>query len=99
MWRLLQVVVAHLLLMCVTVVENVEFLNTLKVKAMHEADFTATQIQEFEKVWERTLINWKDSVILSVVSKAPPYFRTTMPFEDWSGAMKFLKSSTEGKDT
>ena len=96
MWRLVRQVIAHLLFMCLTIVENVEFLNTLKVKAMHEADFNDEQIKEFEDVWERTLTNWKDSAILSIVSKAPPSFRTLMPFDDWTGAMKFLKAERRG---
>jgi len=90
MWRLLRVVIAHLLFMCLSIVENVSFLNTLKVKAMHEAEFTDKQIRAFEEVWEQTLTNWKDSAILTIISKAPPHFRTMMPFDDWKGAMKFL---------
>lgn len=98
MWRLLRQVVAHLLFMCLAIVENVEFLNTLKVKAMHEADFTDKQIREFEEVWQRTLTNWKDSAILTIVSKSPPHFRTMMPFDDWKGAMKFLKQERRGEN-
>jgi|TARA_Y100000310_G_scaffold303896_1_gene342588 hypothetical protein len=96
MWRLVRQVIAHLLFMCLSIVENVEFLNTLKVKAMHEAEFNDKQIREFENVWEHTLTNWKDSAILSIVSKAPPSFRTLMPFDDWTGAMKFLKAERRG---
>jgi len=96
MWRLLRQVVAHLLFMCLSIVENVEFVNTLKVKAMHEADFTDKQIGDFEEVWLRTLTNWKDSAILTIVNKAPPHFRSMMPFDDWSGAMKFLKQERRG---
>jgi|TARA_Y100000310_G_scaffold253965_1_gene260993 hypothetical protein len=98
MWRLLRQVIAHLLFMCLTIVENVEFLNTLKLKSMHDADFTNEQIREFEEVWEHTLTNWKDSAILAIVSKGPPYFRTMMPFDDWKGAMKFLNSERKGGD-
>jgi len=82
--------------MCLTIVENVEFLNTLKLKSMHDADFTNEQIGEFEEVWDHTLTNWKDSAILGIVSKAPPHFRTMMPFDDWKGAMKFLNSERKG---
>jgi hypothetical protein len=98
MWRLLRQVIAHLLLMCLSIVENVSFLNTLKIKAMHEADFTDKQIAEFEEVWEQTLTNWQDSAILTIVSKAPPHFRTMMPFDDWSGAMKFLQQERRGNN-
>ena len=98
MWRLLRQVIAHLLWMCLTIIENVEFLNTLKVKAMHEADFSDKQIADFEEVWEANLTNWKDSVILVIVSRAPTHFRTMMPFDDWKGAMKFLNQERRGKN-
>ena len=79
--------------MCVTIIEDVEFLKELKRKQMHKADFTKEQIRQFEEVDERTLSNWKDSVIVSVISKAPPRFRSLMPFNNWPEAVKFLEAS------
>jgi len=96
MWRLLREVIAHLLWMCFTMVESIEFLTTLKVKAMHEADFTDKQVADFQEVWDENLTNWKDSAILGIVSKAPPHFRNMMPFDDWKGAMKFLNEERRG---
>ena len=96
MWRLLRQVIAHLLFMCFSMVESIEFLTTLKVKAMHEADFSDKQIREFEQVWEETLTNWQNSAIHTLVAKAPPYFRTMMPFDDWKSAMKFLNLERKG---
>jgi hypothetical protein len=96
MWRLLRQVIAHLLWMCFAIVENLEFLNTLKVKAMYEADFNDKQIADFQDVWDKTLTNWKDSVILAIVSKAPSHFRNMMPFDDWKGAMNFLNQERKG---
>ena len=92
-WRMVQETVARLLLMCVTIIEDVEFLKELKRKQMHKADFTKEQIRQFEEVDERTLSNWKDSVIVSVISKAPPRFRSLMPFNNWPEAVKFLEAS------
>jgi len=82
--------------MCFTMVESIEFLTTLKVKAMHEADFTDKQVADFQEVWDENLTNWKDSAILGIVSKAPPHFRNMMPFDDWKGAMKFLNEERRG---
>ena len=90
MWRLLREVVAHLLLMCLGIVEDVAFLQELKRKQMREADFTQKQIRQFEEVDERTLTNWKDTVILSLVTKVPRSFRSMMPFNNWHEAMAFL---------
>jgi len=92
MWRLLREVIAHLLLMCVGIIEDVEFLKELKRKQMREADFTREQIRKFEEVDERTLTKWKDAVILSLVTKVPRNFRSMMPFNNWHEAMAFLRT-------
>jgi hypothetical protein len=90
MWRLFQSVLTHLLMMCITIIEQVSFLNQLKVKAMNNADFSAKQIREFEAVWEQTLSTWQDSVILSIVNRAPQKFRSMIPFKNWKEAVKFV---------
>jgi len=91
MWRLLRQVIAHLLLICMKIVEDVSFLEQLKRDHMQKAGFTAEQIHSFEEVDRHTLTNWKDSVILSIVTKVPTPFKSMMPFRTWSEAMFFLK--------
>ena len=98
MWRLFREVLAHLLLMCLKIVEDVSFLEEVKKKHMQQADFTPQQIRQFREVDERTLTNWKDSVILSLVSKAPPSFRSMMPFRNWDEAMRFLNQTLKQED-
>ncbi len=93
MWRLVQEVVAHCLLMCVKIIEDISFLAELKRKQMKESDFTDDQIQSFEKVDERTLTNWKNSVILSLIAGVPKQFRSLMPFTNWKEAIRFLEES------
>ena len=92
MWRLLREVTAHLLLMCVGIIEDVEFLKELKRKQMNECGFTPEQIKKFQEVDERTLTNWKDTVILALVTKVPRPFRSMMPFNTWHEAMAFLRT-------
>jgi len=94
MWRLLREVVAHLLLMCVGIIEDIEFLKELKRKQMHESGFTPEQMQKFQEVDERTLTNWKDTVILSLVTKVPRNFRSMVPFNNWHEAMAFLRTES-----
>ena len=93
MWRIVKEVIIHLLLMCVTIMEDVEFLKEVKKKQMKEAKFDSTQIQHFQEVEERTLTNWKNSVIQAILTKAPQRFRSLMPFNNWAGAVKFLENS------
>jgi|TARA_R110000824_G_scaffold221613_1_gene408810 putative Mn2+ efflux pump MntP len=92
MWRLLREVIAHLLLMCLGIIEDIEFLKELKKKQMHESGFTPEQMQKFQEVDDKTLTNWKDAVILSLVTKVPRNFRSMMPFNNWHEAMAFLRT-------
>ena len=92
MWRLLREVIAHLLLMCVGIIEDVEFLKELKRKQMSESGFTQEQMKKFQEVDDRTLTNWKDAVILSLVTTVPRPFRSMMPFNTWHEAMAFLRT-------
>jgi putative Mn2+ efflux pump MntP len=92
MWRLMREVIAHLLLMCVGIIEDIEFLKELKRKQMHESGFTPEQMHKFQEVDERTLTNWKDTVILSLITKVPRSFRSMMPFNNWREAMAFLRT-------
>ena len=99
MWRLVQEVVAHCLLMCVKIIEDISFLTELKRKQMKESDFTDDQIRSFEKVDEKTLTNWKNSVILSLIVGVPKQFRSLMPFTNWKEAIKFLEESKKASIT
>ena len=93
LWRLAQETIAQLLLMCLKISEDAAFLAEVKRKYMVEANFTKEQMRQFEEVHEQTLTNWKDSVILSIVRRAPPHFRGLFPFKDWNDAMTFLNNS------
>ena len=95
MWRLLREVVAHSLLMCVTIIEDVEFLKEVKRKQMKQSDFTDEQIRRFEEVDDRVMTNWKDSIIVALIATSPPRFRTLMPFTNWKEAIRFLEESNK----
>jgi hypothetical protein len=80
-------------MMCATIVEDVAFLGELKTKQMRDTGLTEEQIKNFKEVDDHTLTNWKDSVILSMVTKAPPNFRAMMPFKTWNQAMNFMNDA------
>ena len=96
MHRIFRQVIAHLLLMCTGIIEDIAFLKELKTKQMHESGFTAEQIEKFQEVDDRTLTNWKQSVIISLVSKVPRPFRSMLPFNTWEGAVAHLEYELEG---
>ena len=77
---------------CVGIIEDVEFLKELKRKQMTESGFTREQMKKFQEVDDRTLTNWKDAVLLSLVTKVPRPFRSMMPFNTWHEAMAFLRT-------
>lgn len=89
-WRMVKETVIWLLYMCSKLVEDVAFLGEVKRTHMRQAEFTQEQIQEFEKVDKRYLTNWKDSVILALVKRAPPHFKSLLPFTDWNEAMNYM---------
>ena len=89
-WHVVQEVVVSLLLMCAKIAEDSAFLAEVKKKHMREAGFTTEQIKEFEKVDEVYLTNWRDSVIVALVARAPRHFRGMFPFSNWREAMAFL---------
>ena len=91
MHRIFRDVVAHSLLMCVGIIEDLAFLKELKRKQMVEGEFTREQIAKFEEVDDQTLTRWKDAVILSLISKAPRPFRTMIPFNNWNEAIAFME--------
>jgi len=95
MHRTFRQVIAHLLLMCIGIIEDIEFLKTLKHKQMLESGFTAKQIEDFEAVDDNTLTNWKQSVILSLISKVPKGFRSMLPFNNWDEAVAHLQNELE----
>ncbi len=92
-WHVVQEVVISLLLMCAKIAEDSAFLGEVKKKHMREAGFTAEQIRQFEEVDDVYLTNWRDSVIVSMVSRAPRHFRGMLPFGNWREAMTFLNDA------
>ena len=92
MWYLLSHVLAHSVLMCVGIVEDVAFIKELKKGQMIDSGFTEKQVAEFEEVDDRVLTNWKNSVIISLVDRAPRTFRSMMPFGNWDEAVAYLNS-------
>jgi hypothetical protein len=96
-WRMVQETIIHLLWMCSKIVEDVAFLQEVKRSHMRKAEFTREQIRQFEEVDDKYLTNWKDSVILGLVKRAPPHFRSMLPFKDWREAMRFMNDELKGE--
>lgn len=96
-WRMVKETIVWLLYMCSKIVEDVAFLQEVKKTHMRKADFTPQQIRQFQEVDDKYLTNWKDSVILGLVKRAPPHFRSMLPFKDWREAMRFMNDELKGE--
>ena len=96
-WRMIQETIVSILWMCHKMNEDLAFLSEVKRKHMRQADFTPEQIRKFEEVDNMFLTNWKDTVIISIVKRAPRHFRSMLPFKDWNEAMRFMKDALRGE--
>jgi len=96
-WRIVQESVVSIIWMLTKMVEDISFLQELKLKQMRESGFTKEQIREFQKVDDQFLTNWKDNAIISIVNRSPRHFKSMLPFHDWNSAMKFLNNTLKGE--
>jgi len=96
-WRIVQESVISIIWMLTKMVEDISFLQELKLKQMRESGFTTEQIRQFQKVDDQFLTNWKDNAIISIVKRAPRHFKSMLPFHDWNSAMRFLNNTLKGE--
>jgi len=96
-WRIVQESVVSIIWMLTKMVEDISFLQELKLKQMRDAGFRKEQIRQFQKVDDQFLTNWKDNAIISIVNRSPRHFKTMLPFHDWNSAMKFLNNTLKGE--
>jgi hypothetical protein len=92
-WRLLEETVLHILLMLLQIAEDVSFVQAIKKKHMVHQNMSLMQIRDLEQFDNKTLTNWKESVIMGIVNKAPPHFRSMLPFTDWDSAMRYMNKA------
>jgi hypothetical protein len=96
-WRIVQESVISIIWMLTKMVEDISFLQELKLKQMRESGFTTEQIRQFQKVDDQFLTNWKDNAIISIVNRSPRHFKSMLPFHDWNSAMRFLNNTLKGE--
>lgn len=96
-WRIVQASVVSIIWMLTKMVEDISFLQELKLKQMRESGFTTEQIRQFQKVDDKFLTNWKDNAIISIVNRSPRHFKSMLPFHDWDSAARFLNNTLKGE--
>jgi len=96
-WRIVQESVISIIWMLTKMVEDISFLQELKLKQMRESGFTTEESRQFQKVDDQFLTNWKDNAIISIVNRSPRHFKSMLPFHDWNSAMRFLNNTLKGE--
>jgi hypothetical protein len=96
-WRLFKEVLYHLLYMAVGLVEDVEFIREVKAKHLHEAGYDEEQIRAFQTVDDYNLTQWKENVIVKLLTRIPPRFRTMMPFRSYTEATRYLNKALKSE--
>lgn len=91
-WQMFHGVVLHLLYMAVGLVEDVEFIRQVKERHLRETGYTTEQIQTFQEVDDYNLTQWKENVIIKLVTRMPPRFRSMMPFTNYREATRYINS-------
>ena len=80
----------YVLRLCVMIVHDVAYMQTLKYKQLHDSGVEETQIQLIKDIDEESIKNWKHSVILKFKQALPKSVRGVFAFRDWDGAMRML---------
>ena len=91
-WQMFKRVVLHLLYMAVGLVEDVEFIRQVKERHLREAGYTPEQIRAFQEVDDYNLTQWKENVIIKLVTRMPPRVRSMMPFTNYREASRYIDS-------
>tara|TARA_Y100001973_G_C5172072_1_gene319705 strand:+ start:517 stop:924 length:408 start_codon:yes stop_codon:yes gene_type:complete len=97
--RMVRETTIHLIWMLAKMTEDIHFLRQLKRSAMEEAHFTPEQVKRFEETDDKFLTNWKDTVILALVSRSPRHFRGMLPFKSWNQAISFMNEALREERT
>jgi len=78
------------LLMCAKINEDVAFVREIKYNHLRKADFDKKRIKEFMGVDDKTINNWKESVVQNILTNTPRSFSFVTKFTNWKEAMKQL---------
>jgi len=80
----------HVLRLCVTILHDVAFIQTLKYELLRESGVKEKEIQLIKDIDKETIDNWKYTLILKFKHLVPKSVRGAFVFDDWDGAMKLL---------
>ena len=80
----------YVLRLCVMIVHDVAYIQTLKYEQLRDSGVEEPQIELIKDIDKETLDNWKQSIILKFKEALPKSVRGVFAFRDWDGAMRML---------
>jgi hypothetical protein len=72
--------------------EDAAFIQQLKYKILEESDIPETKVKLIKETDERSLRNWRISVITHFSMAFPRSFRGLVKFSNWKQAMAYLQN-------
>ncbi len=80
----------YILNLCALIEYDVAYMRALKYKQLLESGVKEEELTLIKSIDERTIENWKNSVVLKFRQTLPRSVRGVFGFKDWQGAMKLL---------
>jgi len=96
--KIAQDTIYNCLLMSAKIHEDVEFVREVKYKYLKKAGFEPEKIKSFVEVDDRTMDNWKESVIRNIIISSPPHFSFMVKFGNWGEALKQLQEMHDDRN-
>tara|TARA_Y100000593_G_scaffold55305_1_gene103536 strand:- start:2327 stop:2686 length:360 start_codon:yes stop_codon:yes gene_type:complete len=72
--------------------EDAAFIQQLKHKMLHDSDISEDKMKLIKEADERSLRNWRISVISHFLMTFPRSFRGLVKFSNWRQAMAYLQN-------
>ena len=85
--------------MIVGLTEDIAFMRELKYATLIKAGATDDALINIKIMDDHTLKNWKEGVIKKIIQAYPHSYRSQVPYNDWSGALKHLDKVSKKKRT
>ena len=66
-------------------------IKEIRRKALLESGADGQALKNTEQLYDAAYDNWKHSAIQSFLHSYPELFRSQLEFDDWNGAMRYLR--------
>lgn len=75
--------------------EHYNYLKMSKIKQIALKGGDRQQTDNFEKLFNNEIEHYKRDAIKALLREHPPFFKSTLKFDDWNSAMLYLRDNRE----